>query len=130
MYLNNFKTRSTSSIIQKSYDDLIALSKFELHYDIDGSDGAIDILKAILQDLSSHRPLHNWDELLVGDAVKDLARFANQEFSRLGLNKGTHTLDFSALSEVCTINGVNRRNYAPSSQVDIARQFRAARVSV
>lgn len=118
------------SVDSKLYDRLCALSKFELHYYFDGSYGATEIVRTILQDLSSHRPLHNWDETLVNDLVKNLARFASDGFSRFGLNEGTHALNYSVINEVYTINGVTNRSYAPFDQINALGYFRAARVSL
>lgn len=133
MSLTNLDTtfeENPLSVGSKLYDRLCALSKFELHYYFDGSYGATEIVRTILQDLSSHRPLHNWDETPVNDVVKNLARFASDGLNRFGLNTGTHALNCSVLNEVYTINGVTNRSYAPSDQINVMGYFRAARVNL
>jgi hypothetical protein len=92
------------------------LFNFELHY----SGSVKDILAAIIQDLSSHRHIHVWDESLERDLTKKLAAFAKLHFIQL-LDSlclyygstyqaaGAYVLNFSAVDEVCTIGGRNRR---------------------
>ena len=78
--------RRRNSAAQKSREDLLVLSRFELQYGFHGFCDAVDILETILQDISSHQLLHDWDETLVGDAVKDLVRFANEVISPVALD--------------------------------------------
>ena len=93
-----------------------SLSNFELHY----SGSVKGILAAIIQDLSSHRHIHVWDESLERDLAKKLATFAKSHFVQL-LDSlclyygstyqaaGAYVLNFSAVDEVRTIGGRNRR---------------------
>ena len=94
---------------------LACLSDVELHYDFDDAYNLKDTIKAITQDLSSHRPLHNWDDKLVRDPVRDLATFANRCLNQsLGveLDNASYIFKYSTVKEVQTIDGVNRRHYA------------------
>ena len=99
------------------------LSDFELHYDVDNSDSVIGILRTITQDLSSHRSIHNWDEKLVPDSVKDLAKYANRQLSGLELRDGSAFLRYSLASEVCVNNGISCKVHAHG------RPFPKAKVS-
>ncbi|KAI9774104.1 MAG: hypothetical protein M1840_005197 [Geoglossum simile] len=93
-----------------------SLSNFELHY----SGTVKNILTAIIQDLSSHKHIHVWDESIERDKTKKLAAFAKSRFVDL-LDSlcfyygstyqaaGAYVLSFSAVDEVRTIGGRNRR---------------------
>ncbi|KAI9782801.1 MAG: hypothetical protein M1839_004552 [Geoglossum umbratile] len=92
------------------------LSNFELHY----SGSVKNILSAIMQDLSSHRHIHVWDDSIERDLTKKLAAFAKLNFVQL-LDSlcfyygstyqaaGAYILSFSAVDEVSTVGAVNRR---------------------
>ena len=94
---------------------LAYLSDVELHYDSDTTHNLKDLIRAIAQDLSSHRSLHNWDDKLIHDPVKDLATFANRSLNQsLGveLDNASYIFEYSTVKEVQTIDGINRRHYA------------------
>ena len=114
--------RPPSSLDSITTDRIHPLSDLELHYDFDSSNNVIGTLRAIAQDLSSHRSIHNWDEKLVPDPVKDLAIYANRQLSRLDFRDGSFMLRYSSVDEVCTTNGINRKIHAhdhpfPSAKV-------------
>lgn len=86
---------------------------FELHYDFDSRYSVMHVLDSIVQDLSTPSSIHNWDEELINDPVKDMAKFASQELIRLELYNASYVLTYSSVYEVTTLNGINRRNHAP-----------------
>ena len=95
--------------------NLASLSDVEFHYDSDNSHNVKDLIRAIAQDLSSHRSLHDWDDKLVRDPVKDLATLANRILNpSLGVDLDSARFIFkhSTVEEVHTIDGINRRHYA------------------
>ena len=92
------------------HDKLLTL---DLHYDFDTRFGVIHVLDLIERDLSSHRPIHNWDEKLTNDSVKSLAIYAKRELMRLEFSTSNYLLTYSSVNEVSTVNGMNYRHYAP-----------------
>ena len=89
------------------------LPDFELHYDFDSRYSVMHILDSIVQDLSSHGAVHNWEEKLLDDPVKDMAKSASQELIRLDFYNCSYVLTYSAVGEVSTLNGVNHRHHTP-----------------
>lgn len=86
---------------------------FELHYDFDSRHSVIHVLDSIVKDLSTYSSVHTWDEKLINDNVKDLAKFSNQELNRWEFYNASYVLTYSAVKEVYILNGINRRHHAP-----------------
>ena len=116
------------SIRSQSLENLRILSEFELHYGLEGSN-VISILKMILQDLSSHRSIHNWDEKFTSDPIKEIAS-ASQKLIRHSFQTGSHLSNCCTAYEVSTVNGVNRRHFSNYllSEFDTNGYFPAAKV--
>ena len=91
---------------------LAYLSDVQLHYDSDDTHNLKHLIRAIAQDLSSHRSLHDWDDKIIRDPVKDLASFADRSLNQLELDNASHIFKYSTVKEVQTIDGINHRHYA------------------
>lgn len=104
------------------------LSEFELHYDLDNRPSAINILNTIVQELSSHRSIHDWDEKLVSEPVKKLAIFAQRELISLGFDTGSYMVNYAAVDEVRTVCGVNYRQSAFSDPSQVGHNFFTGKV--
>lgn len=80
---------------------------FELHYDL-SAQSVREVLYEILQDLSSHKQLHNWDEKLVTSPLKALRSVAHQYLRTESDNSINILLSRANVHEVSTVDGVNR----------------------
>ncbi len=92
---------------------LPAFPDFELHYDFDSRYSVMHFLDSIVEDLSTYSSVHSWDEKLINDEVKDMAKSAKQGLIRLFLHTASYVLTYSAVNEVSTLNGITRRHHAP-----------------
>jgi len=92
---------------------LPTIPDFELHYDFDSRYSVMHVLDSIVKDLSTYGSVHNWDEKLINDPVKDMAKSATQELILLEFYNASYVLTYSAVNEVSTLNGMNRRHLAP-----------------
>lgn len=101
------------SLNPDTHTDLSTFPMFSLHYDSEGGCNVKHVLDSIVRDLSSHTPIHNWDERLVNDSVKEMAEFANQELIRSEWFNGSYVLTYAVVAEVSIINGMNKRHYVP-----------------
>lgn len=80
---------------------------FEPHYGLSRK-SARDVLHEILEDLSSYKYIHNWDDKLITSPLTALAGVA-----RSHLNENPPYLDSlledAVVDEVLTVSGINRR---------------------
>jgi hypothetical protein len=113
-----------SRLIYKS----LALPDFKFHYDI-FSDGSVKrILDIVVDGLLSHKYLHDWDEKLVSNPVKDLAIFAKAELGQNRVNSASYMVNFNIVQEVHTVDGTNHRRPAPRNPSDVASQLFPSKV--
>ena len=99
------------------------LTDCERHYDTNGGGSIKDILGTIVEDLLSHRVIHDWDTKLFKDPVKDLALFAKQALLKTPLAGGRYMVNLGVVEEVDTNFGVNRRIPVPQDPSQVERQF-------
>lgn len=120
---------SSESSVPLDQTELFAFPEFELHYDF-ASTGVTGILESILQDLSSHRAIHNWDLDRASDPLACLASFARRELDSSQFGSGSYMVNFSTVDEVVTLGGANQKASAHSDPVDMRRHFFPVKVSL
>lgn len=82
----------------RAQEHLPTFSDFELHYDFDGRYSVLRFLESIDHDLSSHSPIHNWDEKLINDPVKDIAKYAKRKLMASDIHAGSSVLAYSSVN--------------------------------
>lgn len=87
------------------------LFDFELHYDV-SCESVRGVLRAILEDLSSYKQLHNWDEKITTTPLKALAAAAHGYLATSYGSSSNILLAHGRVDEVVTVNGVNQRRPA------------------
>jgi hypothetical protein len=90
---------------------------FELHYGL-SCKSVRDVLREILEDMSSYKHIHNWDEKLLTSPLKALARVGRRYLNANPLDLNA-LLDHSMVEEILTVSGVNHRPPAMQQAGDI-----------
>lgn len=80
---------------------------FESHYGV-SCHSVRDMLMEILEDMSSHRSVHNWDKKLIITPLRLLATAVRGYVNASGYDLNT-MLAYSAVDEILTVGGVNHR---------------------
>lgn len=70
--------------------------------------GALDILKEILEDMSSYKHIHNQDEKLLTSPLNALAKVGRRYLDEYHLDLNA-LLDHLMVEEILTVSGVNYR---------------------
>lgn len=86
---------------------------FELHYSL-SCETTRDVLREILEDISSNKNIHNWDEKLLTTPLQSLIKAGRRYYisTTLDLND---LLDHSMVEEILTVSGFNHR--PPTTQM-------------
>jgi hypothetical protein len=120
----------TSSIdLVNGADEAFSLPDFELHYNIFDISSVKDTLDKIVQEISSQRYIHNWDEKLVSDSVKDTAVYAKRELTRNGIGAAGYMINFATVNNVYTTNGINSIKPGPQDPSRMREHFFGTNVS-
>jgi hypothetical protein len=80
---------------------------FELHYGL-SYESVRDVLQEILEDMSSYKHIHNWDEKLLTSPLKALAKVGRRYLNENPLALNT-ILDHSIVEEILTVSGVGHK---------------------
>jgi hypothetical protein len=94
------------------------LFDFELHYDLSVQSVRV-VLIQILEDLLSHRQLHNWDEKLATNPLKALRAIAHCYLSTNYDSSINILLSHANVHEVMMVDGVNKMRPAIQEAGDI-----------
>lgn len=87
--------------------DYHVLPDFELHFDL-SAQSVRAVLLQIVEDLSSHKQLHSWDEKLVVSPLR-LLRAAVHRYLDANVDSNMNILLFHAdVHEISTVEGVNK----------------------
>lgn len=81
-----------------------------------------DVLRKILEDMSSYQHIHNWDEKLNTSPLKALARVVRKYLNTEPLDLNA-TADYSTVDEIFTVGGVNPRPLISQRVKDIDRHL-------
>jgi hypothetical protein len=112
------------SYLSASSRDLprLDLPRFSFHYK--PSSGNIKrLLEAISEDFLSRNYLHNWDEDLVSDPVRQLVVFARNALASSKLVDASYMVNFNFVREVCTIKGENHHRPSHQNSSGVRSQF-------
>jgi hypothetical protein len=102
---------------------------FDLHYDVTDCASVTGTLENIVQELSSQRYIHNWDEKLVSDNVKETALYAKRELIRTGIRSASYMINFAAVNDVYTTSGINSIRPGPQDPSRLGEHFFGTKAS-
>jgi hypothetical protein len=127
--LANTNNSSTSSLsLPDNPAEPFSLPDFELHYNVSDCSSVKDTLERIVQELSSENYIHNWDEKLVSDSVKDTAVYAKRELIRTGIGTASYMINFATVNDVYTTNGINSVRPGPQDPSRLGEHFFGSKV--